>query len=263
MPPARAALAVAVATEQALAVELTQVSREADRLDELTYPTVSATEQERARAKVDVTDARLRSARAATRARRVAIERHVIAAPFDGVVTARRVDPGDWGRVGLPVLEIVSVDEVEVHVDVAPSLAPYVRVGGRARLLGPTPVEARIEGIVPILDDRTRTMRIRLRPLARPDWLLAGRTIDVEFTVERAGEGVRVPRDALVRGPVATRVVKVVDGKAVLVTDDILATADDAALVHGEELGVGDAIVVRGNERLRAGQPVRIEAGAK
>jgi hypothetical protein len=43
---------------------------------------------------------------------------------------------------------------------------------------------------------------------------------------------------------------------------EIVATADAAALVQGEGLSVGDAVVTRGNERVRPGQPVRVEGAA-
>jgi hypothetical protein len=71
-----------------------------------------------------------------------------------------------------------------------------------------------------------------------------------------------VPRDALLLDPDQARVLRVDDGVATAVPVEIVATADAAALVQGEGLSVGDAVVTRGNERVRPGQPVRVEGAA-
>ena len=52
---------------------------------------------------------------------------------------------------------------------------------------------------------------------------------------------------------------KIVDGAAMSVEIEVLATADDDALVSGEGLAIGDVVITRGNERVRSGQVVRVE----
>ncbi|HJK99522.1 MAG TPA: hypothetical protein RMF84_20005, partial [Polyangiaceae bacterium LLY-WYZ-14_1] len=72
-----------------------------------------------------------------------------------------------------------------------------------------------------------------------------------------------VPRDALVRGAVETRVVRLdPESQAVLVPVVVLAEAAEELLVTAEGLSPGTELVVRGNERLRPGQRVRVVAGA-
>ena len=62
----------------------------------------------------------------------------------------------------------------------------------------------------------------------------------------------------MVRGPVSVRVVKVMAGKGVPVQVTIIATTGKTTLVKGKGLAAGDQVVVRGNQRLRPGQPLRI-----
>jgi len=182
----------------------------------------------------------------------------VVKAPFSGTVSARHVDPGTWVSVGQPLLEIVSLDEIEVHVDVSAELGARLEAGQEAKLVGSSTVAAAVVGIVPALDPATRTMRVRLIPKQRPKWLLAGMALNVEFAVTFAEEGVTIPRDALIRGPVSVRVIKYVDGKGVPVEVEVLATAQTHALVRAGGLAVGDRVVVRGNERLRPGQALEV-----
>jgi multidrug efflux pump subunit AcrA (membrane-fusion protein) len=108
------------------------------------------------------------------------------------------------------------------------------------------------------LDPTTRTAKLRLVPEEVPPWLMAGSSVEVAFAIERDGEGVVVPRDALVLGAVDTRVFEVVDGQAQPIVVEVVATANEEALVVGSGLEVGDQVVIRGNERLRPGQAVRI-----
>ena len=71
------------------------------------------------------------------------------------------------------------------------------------------------------------------------------------------GTGVVAPRDAVVLSAIDRRVVKVVDGAAVPVTVDVVATAGDRVLLSGD-VAAGDVLVVRGNERLAPGQALQV-----
>jgi RND family efflux transporter MFP subunit len=254
----RASLAAARAKEKGLAAELELAEKQLKRIEKLQYPTVSEPERERFQLTAQTLRAQLATQRAETRRIQVEYAQHIVKAPFGGVVRARHVDPGTWVNVGQRLLEVVSLDEIEVHVDVSAELGGRLEAGHKAKLVGNSEVAADIVGVVPALDADTRTMRVRLVPTERPKWLIAGMAIDVEFAVTFAGEGVTVPRDALLRGPVDVRVVKLVDGHGVSVKVEVLATAKASALVRAEELRAGDKVVVRGNERLRPGQPLEV-----
>jgi RND family efflux transporter MFP subunit len=209
------------------------------------------------------------------RAARAQLSDYKLIAPYDGVIAARHVDVGQWVDPGETVLELVAVDEVEILVDVRPELVAHVQVGGEATLHPAggagrdqgkqRTATAEVVGVVPSLDPATRTVRVRLRTSEARPWLLPGAPVDVGFPVrfeagarEGGAQAVILPRDALVLGAVDIRVIEVVDGKAKPVQVELRASAGDRALVVGEGLEPGDAVVTRGNERLRPGQPVRI-----
>ena len=262
----RAELAASQAKEQGLSAELDHAKKQFARIAELEYPAVSEPERERFQLDIARLEAQLLAQRAESRRLRVDIDRHSLEAPFAGVVSARHVDPGAWVNAGAPVLSVVSLAELEIHVDVSADLGSRIQVGQSATVRGQSAIPAQIAGIVGVLDSATRTMRVRLLPDERPPWLLSGMAVDVEFAITLddalVGEGgVLVPRDALVRGPVRTRVIKYQEGQAVPVYVTVLATARGNALVRpaADEppLAVGDQVVVRGNERLRPGQPLR------
>jgi RND family efflux transporter MFP subunit len=255
---AAARVRAAEASKQAGAAQLERARRDSERLSEAGPDIAAAAEIEQAsqeKKRVTAERERLRAAEAEARAQ---LGRHRVRAPFDGVIAARNVDPGDWVDPGDEVVELVDDTGVEVLASVPPDVARYLSVGDEATLeLEGQRVRATIQGIVPALDIESRTMRLRLVPDERTSWLLPGAAVDVVLTIERSEEGALVvPRDALVYGIANTQVVKSVEGKAELVPVKVLARSRDEVLVKADSLAVGDAVVTRGNERVFPGQPL-------
>ncbi|MEM6993283.1 MAG: efflux RND transporter periplasmic adaptor subunit [Myxococcota bacterium] len=254
---AKARVAAARASKTATSQELAQAQRDRERAEQLGASVLAEAEIERDVTRANTLADRTTALKAAEREAKAALGRHRVVAPFSGVVAGRFVDPGDWVGPGDPVLELVDDTQVEVMVAASRELLLRVQAGDVAVVRGEgKQVEAEIRGIVRALDPVTRTAKVRLVPNQVPSWMLPGTSLDVEFAVPRDEPGVVVPRDALVYGAVQSRVVTVHDGKAVLVPVEVVATVDDSALVRAEGLAVGDTVVVRGNERLSAGQPV-------
>ena len=100
--------------------------------------------------------------------------------------------------------------------------------------------------------------RWRLYSRPRPGQALR---LTVPLHWEEAG-AVNVHRDAIIADPEQASVVEVVDGKAQPVPVELLATTATEALVRAPALAPGDQVIVRGNERVRPGQEVRVEAPA-
>ncbi|PRQ04415.1 Multidrug resistance protein MdtA precursor [Enhygromyxa salina] len=286
---ASAKLSAAVSTRRESERELRQARREAERAAAL-GDVLPGEEIERDATRADALEARKGRLSAEIRAAKAQLSDYLLTAPFAGVVAGRYADLGQWVDPGETVLELVATDEVEILVEVRPELAPHVRVGDEVKLrpagglagLGraqPAQAAAEVLGIVPSLDPRTRTLKIRLRPTQARTWLLPGAPVEVGFPIRyRAGQAeagqnqgvegaaiaqaVIVPRDALVLGAIDTRVIVVDEGAAKPVVVEVHASAGDEALVSGAGLSPGAVVVTRGNERLRPGQPVRpIEGG--
>ncbi len=250
-------LSAARAAERQAAAELAQARRERDRAAKLPHPVITDAERERFESRVDALEAAVRARRAEAERLRAELRRHTVEAPFAGVVRARTVEPGMWVNPGQAMLGLVSADALQIEVDVDAALLDQIRPGGAATLVGPTEAPITVKGVVPALDETTRTARIRLEPDAPVKWLVAGSPVDVRFEWQTA-EGLLVSRDALVRGPSGVRIVKAVDGKAVPQSVEVGETAGGQAIVRAEGLAPGDQVITRGNERIRPGQPLQI-----
>jgi RND family efflux transporter MFP subunit len=256
---ARAELGEAVANRRRFEVEHEHAETEAERFKKLEQEQVaSGIEAKREQNQAASLDAARKGAVANVSARAQRVERHRIVAPFDGVISRRHVDPGAWLAPGEPALHLVTDERVEVLVRVPESVLDQLDSITSASLVdGKRRTAAAITNSVKALDRSTRTGLLRIAPVDSPPWLRAGASVEVVFELKREG-GLVVPRDALVYGVAHTSIVRVKAGKAEPIHVEVLEKAGDAVMVKSDKLKGGDVVVVRGNERLRPGQPLTV-----
>ena len=246
------ALAAGAAVDEAKA-ELARLQGALERREKVGGEVLGREALEDAAQAVAAQQARLEGRRADAGRASALLDRQRLRAPFSGVVTSRAADPGDWVRTGETLLSLVSTEQAEVHARVPEDIAQHLQAGDTVAVSGsPVPVLA----VVPTLDPTTRTSLVRIQA---PPRTVVGDAVDVTIPVEWTNRGVKVPRDALIADPEQARLVRVIDGKADVVSVRILVATQTEALVEGDGLVQGDVVVVRGNERVRPGQAVRIE----
>ncbi len=241
-------------------VELAQAERDAKRLAQLAEDGFTpAAESEQLQARRDALIATRQGYEAEVARLREEVDQYRVRAAFDGTVTRRHVDPGDWVQPGEAVMEVVSGESREVFVRVPSTVLDELPEQPSVVLhRADEHVAAKLGGIVGALDPRTRTALLRILPNTSPDWLRDGDTVDVAITLERTAAGVVVPTDAVVYGVAGARVIRVGDGKAEPVDISVIARSGARALVATDRLAVGDVVVIRGNERVRPGQPLEV-----
>ncbi len=252
---AAAQLSAARAEARRFQADLAQAERTLTRVLRVDSTVLAAAEIEQAETLVATLRAASDGATAQARLAQAQLARHRVTSPFSGIVAERHVDTGDWVTPGTRVLDVVRTDSMDLRVNAPVELAQRVSVGDSVRL-GTDGVGV-VVGVVPALDPVSRTAPIRVSPSGDASGLIPGSTIDVVFDVAVSG-GVIVPRDAVVQGAVDARVFRVSDDSAEPVVVQVLATTATEALVSAEGLQAGDALVVRGNERLRPGQRVLV-----
>lgn len=191
------------------------------------------------------------------------VNRSVIRAPFAGIVVGERTDLGQWVEVGGPVVELMSLQELEVRVDVPERYFRNMKRNGGAVVtfesLPGVEVEGRISAIIPKADTRARTFPIKIRIPNRGGRVAVGMLAQVALSAGESYRATVVPKDAVIRQG-AERVVFTLNGDG---------TVQRAAVTTGAGLGEwivvegsvhpGQKVVTRGNERLQPGQPVNAQ----
>lgn len=179
----------------------------------------------------------------------------VARAPFDGVVSARMVDPGDMAMPGRPMLRLVRQSSVRVRGEIPPSLLGKVRNGTPVDLtLDDQRVRAEVSRVFPAMQgSHLATFEVDLA--APTSGFVAGAAVGVDLHL-RSGDGLLVPLDALLEattGAHAFVVDQAANGahslRAVSVT--VTTRSLDEAIVEGD-LDVGDTVVVARPSRLMA-----------
>ncbi len=257
----RARLKSVRAEKRQIEARRTLAYRQAERFESAGARAVPAAEIDRATSEAEALSAQKDSLEAEEVSARVTLSRHQIAAPFDGVITRRFADPGDYIRPGEQALELVAENQVEVLVSVdAAALAEMDTTTKVVLEHGSQRVPARIIGLVRALDPQTRAAQVRVVPAEVNDWLIPGLAVDATFTFETRDDGFLVPLDALITDRAETRIVLVVEQKAQPVVVQVIRKGAQLARVRAEGLKEGTLVVTRGNERLRRDQKVQVRS---
>lgn len=233
-------------------------SSQAERFDRLAATqALSASQLEDARAQREMSRDDLARAEAQLRQAEYEIGQSVIRAPFPGVVTERFIQRGEYLQVGAATARLVNTTDIEARAAAALELAANVHTG-QSVLVRKHGVEkaGRVRTVVPVGDDRSRQFEVRVT-LASPQWLV-GAPVEVSLPATAVRTAVTVPRDALVIRQNHSYVLRVTRADTVEELDVTPGVGlADSVEVSGP-LSPGDRVVVRGGERLAAGQPVRV-----
>jgi RND family efflux transporter MFP subunit len=183
-----------------------------------------------------------------------------VRAPFDGVVTRKLTEVGQWIVSGGPVVDMVSLDRLEVRVDVPEryfgALHKGVTAGMTFESLPGVTLTGTVNRIVPNIEDPARTFPVKISIADEGGRLAVGLLASVALPLGGARQATIVPKDAIVRSGPGEVVYRIgTDGTAEMVAVTTGAGSGEWIAVTGG-LTAGDKIVVRGNERLAPGQAV-------
>jgi RND family efflux transporter MFP subunit len=205
-------------------------------------------------------EAALHQAQAEAGYRRGILKRHQLRAPFDGVVSAKLTELGEWIDPGQPVLELVALDDVRLDFPVSEDYLADIRPDTPLTFSLSAEPDRLFKGsvytVVPITDPGARTFLLRVLAQNPDQRLLPGMSVRARLHLATGRSGLVVPRDAILRFPDGRVVVWTVDAGVArenLVTPGL---AFDSLVEIREGLQAGATVVVEGNEALQNGQPV-------
>jgi RND family efflux transporter MFP subunit len=218
---------------------------------------VSAEDLDEARSQRQTAAEELAQARASRDHIAYQLERTQVRAPFSGRVAERLQPAGGYASVGSEIVRLVDTRRIEVRARAPLAVAAYLREGMKVAVSdAERRVEGRIRTVVPVGDERSRQLEVRVE-LPDATWMI-GSAVRVTLPTSSARQVVAVPRDALVLRRDRTFIFKIdPEGAAQRVDVETGVGRGELIEVRGD-VAAGDQVVVRGGERLRPGQPVRI-----
>jgi RND family efflux transporter MFP subunit len=195
------------------------------------------------------------------------VEDMVIRAPFDGMVLKRHAEIGEWVGEGDALVELLSIQELEVWLSVPQEHLSAVRDMK-------DPVELRFDStsevratrdvtILPSVDLLGRTFETIVR--FRNDGTLApGMSVVAWVPTQQTQEVITVPKSAILHADAGPYVYVVRAGSAdapmtaEFTSIDILYPLEGRMAVRSPVLMTGDRVVVEGNERLFPNAPITV-----
>lgn len=191
---------------------------------------------------------------------RILLDRARVRAPFDGVVTERRIDPGALASPGLPLLTIESAGRYRLEVGVNENDLKYVRLGAPVPVsldaFEGTPMTGKVVQIVPAADSASRSFVVKIELPANAN-LRSGQFGHAEFARGQK-KAILIPHTAVLEHGQLQSVYAVDDNNVAALRYVTLgkARAGDIEILSG--LNPGERIVSDPGGRDLAGK--RIEA---
>jgi RND family efflux transporter MFP subunit len=190
-----------------------------------------------------------------------------LAAPFDGVVTARNVELGQLinsGGSGQPLFEVSDLHRVRIFVQVPQSFSAGLKPGLKATFEMPqypgVQFDATLSHISRAMNPTSHSMQVELQADNTEGKFFAGSYCNVHFEIPTDGNLVRIPSTALVTGNQGTQVATL-DGNNKVVLKNVQLgrdLGDSVEVIAG--LSPSDRIINNPPETLTAGDTVRVAA---
>lgn len=205
----------------------------------------------------------LSAARAREVSARQQLGRTVVRAPFDGIVSDRKVSNGDTASIGKELLKVIDPSSMRFEGRVSADKISQVKVGQQVAFringYGDQPFAGTVKRIDPAANDVTRQVEVLVSfagqsAQPRVSGLYAEGRIDAETT-----DALMLPESALVRAGDKTYAWRL-NGKSIAKVDVLLGARDQRTgkLEIKGGLKSGDAVLRNPGSSLKDGQPVEL-----
>ncbi len=209
----------------------------------------------------DEADANYQIAQAALDLASVRLAKHVIRAPFGGIVGLRNASVGAYISIGTPVVNLEKIDVLKIDFKLPELALTQVSTGQSVVLeidaLPGRTFSAEVYAISPMVDVNGRALHVRAR-MQNPDLLLRpGLFARILVKGRESHRVVRVPESAIVPRGGETFVYRIQGGKAVETRVE-LGKRDNGKVQVLSGLEPESMVVVAGQLKLRNGVAVEV-----
>jgi membrane fusion protein, multidrug efflux system len=176
---------------------------------------ISTDRYEEASAQLRALEAQVRAARARLQQSQRALTKTRVLSPYDGVVDAELISPGDFVKVGDPLFRVATVDRLRARLPLPEMLASRLFVGQTVELWTPVAPDVRVTStlseIRPTIGVGNRAIDV-FTIFDNPGTWQPGGSVTGEIVLERRSDALLVPETAVVLRPAGT-VVYVVENE--------------------------------------------------
>ncbi len=252
----------AMSNARATRIQMEQAQSDFTRTQTLVERELAAsTALENARSGLQQLQAQLAAQETAVANAQAALDKATVSAPFDGVISERAADPGEFVATGSPLFTIVDLSTFEVEATAPVSKSPMIATGQTVQLtvegFGDRIFTGEVERISPLAITGSRALPVYIS-LENPEGLLRGGMFaSGRILLEENAAALSVPVEAIREDADGAFVMTIVDGTLTRQPVEIARTWENGARVEiASGLAEGDMILAAAMPDLRAGQSV-------
>ncbi|ERJ59500.1 efflux RND transporter periplasmic adaptor subunit [Sphingobacterium paucimobilis] len=212
------------------------------------------------REEYDVASAEYRSAKAQIQLIQAQLDKTVVKAPFAGKIGLRSISKGSYITPTTPIAQLVNLTRIKLQFSIPEKYAIKVKVGESVRFTVQGSDEvfyARIYAVEPLIEESTRTLRVRAVAENGNNRLIPGSFANVRFPLETISDGLLVPTEALIPIQNGKKLFLKKSGKAKEVLVETGGRTDSVVLIT-KGISDGDTVLTSGVMSLRDGSPVKV-----
>ncbi len=196
---------------------------------------------------------------------KIDLDNCTIRTPLTGYTSRKLVDVGEWVKLGDPVFEVVDLSEIKITVDLPERHFGHLSIGSPVIVVvsgdQKNTVSGIVTGIAPSASAETHTFPVYVAVDNAGGRLGGGMLVRATLSLDETFTSLAVSKDAVIRQSSGELIYTIADGKAAPITISSGSTNGSMVAISGEGLKEGMTVVVRGNERIFPGAPVRTAGG--
>lgn len=215
-------------------------------------------------------DQKLISSQAELEALLIERKQSIITAPFDGVITQRYVELGEWVDTGGKIATLVNPRKIIALFDIPASYAVKVKPGGEISVtIAAQAYTGIIEGVIIKGDNKSRTFPLKITLPYKDVTFFEAMEAQINLQKNNSKDSLLVPRDAVIKR-FGNDVIFVVENNTakmypvkVHIYDGTMAAVsyeqkDTEASVQ-RKLQAGMQVITKGNERIFPEQAIKLK----
>ena len=181
-------------------------------------------------------------------------ENTYLRAPFSGVITEKNYENGEL-FTQMNILTLMKIDYLKAYISVPETYLPILKKGSEVTIYSDIYADvkfnATIETIFPTIDPSTHTFQVLLRVPNSKNSLRPGMFVRTKLELGKS-KAILVPYQSVLKlqGSNDCYMYKVVDGRAKRIDVLLGQRVDDRVEIIGDDVKVGEQIVVVGQARL-------------
>ena len=195
---------------------------------------------------IPVQEASIENARATLSKNNTIVDKYILRAPFDGVVTEKKIEVGETAKIGETVISIMSEGKLELETYVPEVRIAGIEVGNTAKVKMDAFGDDEIfDAVVTHIDPRETekegitTHKTSLNFIEVNKYMRSGMTAEIEIEKERINSVIMIPTYLITNGKVSVQNGSTISEKEITIGDK-----DGKGNVIVEGLNEGDTLVI-------------------